>query len=467
MTPENTTAANAGTQRSAVVILAAGKGTRMRSDTPKVLHRIGGAPMLHHAMRTALSLAPARLAVVVGHDPANWAEAVGEAARALVPNVAICKQPEQLGTGHAARMATPALEGFAGDVFVLFADTPFLAPETLARMAAARDGGADIVALGFEAETPGAYGRMVTGPGNSLERIVEARDATPEELAIRTCNSGVIAADCAILLRLLAEVRNDNAKGEYYLTDIIGLARAEGLTARVVRCDEAETLGINDRVQLAEAEATFQARARREAMLAGASMTAPETVFLAWDTEIDRDVSIGPNVVIGPGVRIEDGARIEAFCHLENCRIGAGAGVGPFARLRGGAQVGRGCRIGNFVELKNAVFGDGAKASHLSYVGDASVGPKANIGAGTVTCNYDGFGKHRSEIGAGAFIGTNSSLIAPVSVGDNAYVGTGTVVTKDVPEDAVAVARAPQANHDGLAPRMRERLLARSSKKKD
>jgi len=453
-------AANPVPRPTAVVILAAGKGTRMRSDTPKVLHRIGGAPMLHHAMRAALTLAPARLAVVVG----TGAEAVGAAARELAPEVVICKQAEQLGTGHAARMAAPALAGFEGDVFILYGDTPFLAPETLARMAAARAAGADIVALGFDAETPGAYGRMVIGPGDALERIVEARDATPEELAIPTCNSGVYATDCATALRLLARIGNDNAKGEYYITDIIGLAHAEGLSARVVRCDEAETLGINDRVQLAGAEAVFQSRARRAAMLAGATMVAPETVFLAWDTVIGRDVTIGPNVVIGPGVVIEDGARIEAFCHLEHCQIGAGAAIGPFARLRGAAVVGPGCRIGNFVELKNAVFGAGAKASHLTYVGDASVGPGANLGAGTVTCNYDGFGKHRTQIGAGAFIGTNSSLIAPVSIGNNAYVGTGTVLTRDVPEDAVALARAPQTNREGAAPRLRERLRARSGK---
>ncbi|MFQ5566946.1 MAG: bifunctional UDP-N-acetylglucosamine diphosphorylase/glucosamine-1-phosphate N-acetyltransferase GlmU [Paracoccaceae bacterium] len=446
----------------AVVILAAGKGTRMHSELAKVLHPVGAAPMLHHAMRSALSLAPARLAVVVGPD----AGAVADAAHALVPDAEICEQAEQLGTGHAVRTAEGALAGFEGDVFVLYADTPFISAETLAAMAAARSHGADLVALGFDAAEPGGYGRMVTGPGDALERIVEARDANAEELAIRTCNSGVIAADAKTLFALLAGVGDDNAKGEYYLTDVVGLARAEGLSARVVRCDEAETLGINDRVQLAAAEAAFQARARREAMLGGVTMVAPETVFLAWDTVLGRDVSIGPDVVLGPGVEIADGAEIRAFSHLEQCRVGPGAVVGPFARLRPGSEIGAGARIGNFVEIKNARLGEGAKAGHLAYVGDATVGAGANLGAGTVTCNYDGFAKHRTEIGAGAFVGVNTALIAPVSVGDNAYVGTGTVVTRDVPEDALALSRPPQTNREDFAPRLRERLRARAAKAK-
>ncbi len=447
---------------AAVVILAAGKGTRMRSDLPKVLHPIGGAPMLHHAMRAALGLKPERLAVVVGHG----GEAVGEAARALAPEARICTQAEQLGTGHALRQAAPALEGFAGDLFVLFADTPFVSPATLAAMRAARAAGADLVALGFEAAEPGGYGRMVTGPDGRLERIVEARDASKAERAIRTCNSGILASDAATLLRLLEHVGNANAKGEYYLTDVVALARAEGLTAGLVRCDEAETLGINDRVQLAGAEAAFQARARREAMLNGATMLAPETVFLSFDSVIGRDVTIGPHVVLGPGVEIADGAEIRAFSHLEGCRVGEGASVGPFARLRPGAELGEGAHIGNFVEIKNALIGPGAKANHLSYVGDASIGAGANLGAGTVTCNYDGFAKHRTEIGAGAFVGVNTALIAPVSVGDKAYVGTGTVVTRDVPAEALALARTPLTIREGYARRLRARLEARAGQKK-
>ncbi len=456
------TGKNSPARPSAVVILAAGKGTRMRSDLPKVLHAIGGAPMLHHAMRSALALAPERLAVVVG----NGAEAVAAAARNLVPDASICKQSEQRGTGHAVRMAAEAMAGFEGDLFVLFGDTPFIESGTLHRMKAARAAGADIVALGFEAVEPGGYGRMVTGAGDSLERIVEVKDATAADLAITLCNSGVLAADSQTLFSLLAGLRNDNAKGEYYLTDVVALGRARGLDARMVRCAEMETLGINDRVGLAAAEAAFQSRARRAAMLGGATMTAPDTVYLAWDTAIGRDVTIGPNVVIGPGVTIADGATIGAFCDLGDCEIGPGAKVGPFARLRGGVKVGAGCRIGNFVEMKNVELGEGAKASHLAYVGDASVGPGANIGAGSVTCNYDGFAKHRTEIGAGAFIGTNSSLVAPVRVGENAYVGTGTVVTRDVPDDALALARTPQTNREGMALRLREQMRARAEKKR-
>ena len=447
---------------AAVVILAAGKGTRMRSDMPKVLHSIGGAPMLHHAMRAALSLDPERLVVIVGHG----GEAVAAAARALAPDAQVREQAEQLGTGHAVRQAEPALEGFDGDLFVLFGDTPFLSPETLTAMRAARGAGADLVALGFEAGEPGGYGRMVTEPDGTLLRIVEAKDASDADRAIRTCNSGMLVADAANLLGLLARVGNANAKGEYYLTDVVALARQQGLTARLVRCDESETMGINDRVQLAEAEAAFQRRARRAAMLNGATMVAPDTVFLSFDTVVGRDVIIGPHVVIGPGVEIADGAEIRAFSHLEGCRVGPRATIGPFARLRPGAEIGESAHIGNFVEIKNAIVGAGAKANHLTYVGDASVGAAANLGAGTITCNYDGFAKHRTEIGPGAFIGVNTALVAPVSVGENAYVGTGTVVTRDVPAKALALSRAPQTIREGYAQRLRARLKARAESRK-
>ena len=450
------------TRATAVVILAAGKGTRMCSNLPKVLHPIAGAPMLHHAMRAGLSLAPARVVMVVGQET----DAVASAARTLLPATMICEQAEALGTGHAVRMAEAALANFCGDVFVLYGDTPFISAATLGAMAAARTAGADLVALGFDAADPGGYGRMVTGPGDALQRIVEARDASADQLAIRTCNSGVIAADSATLFGLLTKLTNDNAKREYYLTDVVALARADGLTARVVRCDEAETLGINDRVQLAQAEAAFQASARRTAMLGGVTMTAPETVFLAWDTVLGRDVTIAPNVVFGPGVEISDGAEIRAFCHLEGCRIGPAAIIGPFARLRPGSDIGESARIGNFVEIKNAQIGQGAKVNHLSYVGDATMGAKASIGAGTITCNFDGFAKHLTQIGAGAFIGSNSALVAPVSIGENAFVGTGTVVTRDVPEDALALSRTPQTNREGIAPRLRETIRTRADNKK-
>ena len=286
-----------------------------------------------------------------------------------------------------------------------------------------------------------------------------------DQLAIRTCNSGVMAGDCATMLRLLDRVGNANAQGEYYLTDIVALACADGLIARVVLCDEAETLGINDRVQLAEAEALFQAAARRAAMLAGATLIAPETVWFSHDTRLGRDVIVHPNVVFGPGVSVADGAEIRPFCHLEGAKVGPGATVGPFARLRPGAQLAQGTHIGNFVEIKNAEIGQGAKVNHLSYIGDASLGPKVNIGAGTITCNYDGFSKHRTEIGAGAFIGVNTALVAPVGVGPDAYVATGTVVTRDVPADALAIARTAQQNREGVASRLREKLRAKREKR--
>ena len=448
----------------AVVILAAGRGTRMKSDLPKVLHPIGGAPMLHHAMLAARALAPARLAVVVGHG----GEAVGRAAQAVMPDAAVAVQERQLGTGHAVLAARDALEGHDGDLFVLFADTPFLRPGTLEAMRAARTApgaGADIVVLGFEAREPGRYGRLVQDADGALEAIVEARDASAAQLAIRTCNSGLMAGDCATMLRLLDRIGKDNAQGEHYLTDIVALARAEGLTARVVLCDETETLGINNRVELSQAEALFQDRARHAAMLEGATLIAPETVWFSLDTRLGRDVVVHPNVVFGPGVSVADGAEIRAFCHLEGAEVGPGAVVGPFARLRPGARLAAATHIGNFVEIKNAEIGQGAKVNHLSYIGDASLGAKVNIGAGTVTCNYDGFSKHRTEIGDGAFIGVNTALVAPVGVGSGAYVATGTVVTRDVPAEALAIARTPQQNREGTATRLRDKLQARKREK--
>jgi len=443
----------------AVVILAAGQGTRMHSARPKVLHAVGGRPLLHHAMAAAETLAPERVVLVVGHG----GEAVAEAARMAQRGVRIVEQAERLGTAHAVSMAATELAGFAGDLFVLYADTPFIRPETLACLGDALAGGAALAVLGFETAEPGRYGRLVLGSDGRLQRIVEAKDATEAEMALTTCNSGVMAGDAATMLRLIGEVGNDNAQGEYYLTDLPGLARAEGREVVAVFCPEAETLGVNDRVDLARAEAAFQAAARRAAMLGGATLIAPETVTFSHDTILGRDVTVGPNVVFGPGVRVAEGARIEAFCHLEGTTIGPGSQVGPFARLRGGAQIGVECRIGNFVEVKNASFADGAKAAHLSYLGDAEIGEGANIGAGTITCNYDGVMKHRTEIGPGAFIGSNTALVAPVRVGADAYVATGTVVTEDVPADALAIARPRQTNRDGLAARLRKAFQARKA----
>jgi bifunctional UDP-N-acetylglucosamine pyrophosphorylase/glucosamine-1-phosphate N-acetyltransferase len=440
----------------AVLVLAAGQGTRMNSDMPKVLHPLAGAPLVAHAIATARALEPARLVVVTGHG----AEAVQAAVEGIAPEAVCVHQAEQRGTAHAVRQAEAALAGFDGDVIVLYGDTPLIRAETLEAMRAARAEGAAVVVLGFEAADPGGYGRLVLEDDGALAAIVEAREARPQELAIRLCNSGVIAADRATLFDLLAAVRDDNAKGEFYLTDIVGLARGRGLGAAVITCPEAETLGVNSRADLAAAEAAFQARARSAAMENGATLTDPGSVFFALDTVVGRDVTIGPNVVFGPEVTIESGARIEAFCHLEGCHVSRGAIVGPFARLRPGAELAEDVRVGNFVEVKNAILDEGAKVNHLSYIGDAHVGARANVGAGTITCNYDGVFKHRTEIGAGAFIGSNTALVAPVRVGAGALVAAGSAITADVPDGALALARGRQANKEGLGMRLMERLRA-------
>ncbi|MEX5729508.1 bifunctional UDP-N-acetylglucosamine pyrophosphorylase/glucosamine-1-phosphate N-acetyltransferase [Rhodovulum iodosum] len=437
---------------TALIILAAGEGTRMKSDRPKVLHEVAGAPLLAHAMAAGALLAPDRTVVVAGHHAA----AVEAAAREIDPQAQVVLQEEQLGTAHAVARARPALDGFEGDAIVLYGDTPFIRPETLGAMIAARAGHA-VVVLGFRPADAGRYGRLVTA-GDALERIVEYKDATEAERAIGLCNSGVIAADAATLFDLIHAVGNDNASGEYYLTDIVGLARARGLSATAVTCDEAETMGVNSRADLARAEAAFQARARAAALETGVTLTAPETVHFAFDTVIGRDAVIEPNVVFGPGVSIESGARIRAFSHLEGCHVSRGAIVGPYARLRPGAELAEDVRIGNFVEVKNAQIDAGAKVNHLSYIGDASIGEAANIGAGTVTCNYDGVFKHRTEIGARAFIGSDTMLVAPVKIGDEAMTASGSVITSDVPEGALALGRARQEVKPGLARKMFERL---------
>ncbi len=437
-----------------LIVLAAGQGTRMLSDRPKVLHEIGHAPMFAHALASGAVLEPERTVLVVGHG----AEAVAEAAREIDEAIAIAVQEEQKGTAHAVLAAAPALEGAGGDTVVLYGDTPFIRPETLEAMKEAR-AAHDIVVLGFEAADPARYGRLILD-GDRLLRIVEFKDATPEERAIALCNSGVVMADTATLLRLCAAVRNDNAAGEYYLTDIVALARSDGLSATVVLCDEAETLGVNSRADLAAAQAAFQARRRAEALANGVTLTAPDTVFFAHDTWVGRDALIEPNVIFGPGVTVETGARIRAFSHLEGCHVGAGAIVGPFARLRPGAELANDSHVGNFVEIKNARIGEGTKVNHLSYIGDAEVGGGTNIGAGTITCNYDGVSKHRTEIGARAFIGSDTMLVAPVRIGDGAMTATGSVITSDVPPGALAVARARQETKPGYATRLFEKLKA-------
>ncbi|CUH33051.1 Bifunctional protein GlmU [Jannaschia seosinensis] len=438
---------------TALIVLAAGRGSRMLSDRAKVLHEVAHAPLLAHALRAGESIAPERTVIVAGHD----GDAVVAAARAHDPGAVVVRQTEQLGTAHAVAQARDALAGFEGDVIVLYGDTPFIRPATLESMLAARTAGADVVVLGFEAADPGRYGRLVA-QGDRLERIVEAKDASAEELSIRLCNSGVIAADAGVLFSLLDQVGCDNAAGEYYLTDIIALARAGRMSARLVTCPEAETMGVNTRADLAAAEAAFQRRMRDEVMATGATLTAPETVFFAHDTIVGHDVVIEPNVVFGPGVTLEDGAVIRAFSHLEGCRVAGACVVGPYARLRPGTELARGARVGNFVEVKAARIAAGAKLNHLSYVGDADVGARANIGAGTITCNYDGVFKHRTEIGAEAFIGSNTALVAPVRVGAGAMTGSGSVVTEDVPDGALALGRAKQINKDGLAARLMARL---------
>ncbi|QQA44177.1 bifunctional UDP-N-acetylglucosamine diphosphorylase/glucosamine-1-phosphate N-acetyltransferase GlmU [Pelagovum pacificum] len=437
---------------TALILLAAGLGTRMNSDMPKVLHQVAGAPLLIHAMKSAAALTPERTIVVAGHG----ADAVEAAAKDWDEDVRVALQTEQLGTGHAVLQAKEALAGHTGDAIVLYGDTPFIRPETLEAMIEARQSHA-VVVLGFEAADPGRYGRLVT-EGDDLLRIVEFKEATDEERAITLCNSGVICADAEVLMDLVGAVGNDNAAGEYYLTDIVEIARDRGLTATVVRCDEAETLGVNTRAQLAAAEAAFQVRARAELMEDGVTMTAPETVFLAHDTVIGRETIVEPNVVFGPGVTVESGARIRAFSHLEGCHVSQGAEVGPYARLRPGAELSERAKVGNFVEVKNATLAEGAKVNHLTYIGDANVGARSNIGAGTITCNYDGVFKHHTEIGADAFIGSNTMLVAPVTVGAGAMTASGSVITRDVPDGAMGIGRGRQENKAGFATRMFEKL---------
>ncbi|WP_281994882.1 bifunctional UDP-N-acetylglucosamine diphosphorylase/glucosamine-1-phosphate N-acetyltransferase GlmU [Ruegeria faecimaris] len=443
----------------ALVILAAGKGTRMNSDIPKVLHPIAQAPMLVHAMRAGAVLSPERTVIVTGHG----SEAVAKATLAEDETAQIAIQAEQLGTAHAVAQAREALQGFNGDVVVLYGDTPFLQPETLERMIEARAKN-DLVILGFEAADPARYGRLVMN-GQTLERIVEYKDASDKERDITLCNSGLLACDAELLFSLIDSVGNDNAAGEYYLPDVVAIARSRGLNVTAVACDEAQTLGVNSRVDLAAADAVFQARARADLLDLGVTLMAPETVYLAADTVIGRDTVIEPNVVFGPGVTVESGATIRAFSHLEGCHVSRGAIVGPYARLRPGAELAENTRVGNFVEIKNAEIAEGAKVNHLSYIGDATVGAATNIGAGTITCNYDGVMKHQTTIGQNVFVGSNTMLVAPVTIGDGAMTATGTVVTRDVEADALAVARAKQDNKPGYARKLFDMLTAKKARR--
>lgn len=431
----------------------------MRSNLPKVLHQVGHRTLVAHVLFAAMQAGGAQIAVVVGPGRDD----VARAARAVAPHAAVFEQRERLGTAHAVLAARQAIETGADDILVMFADTPLVRPETLLRLRAAIAGGAAVTALGFRPKNPAGYGRLVM-EGEELVAIREDKDATDDERKITLCNGGLMALAGDTALKILDRIGNSNAKGEYYLTDAVAMARDLGLKATVIETDEDDVRGINNKAQLAEAEAVLQQRLRAQAMEAGVTLIAPETVFLSIDTAFGKDVTIEPNVVFGPGVTVGDGAVIRSFSHLEGAVVGKGARVGPFARLRPGAKLGEDVHIGNFVEVKAAVIEDGAKANHLAYIGDARVGAKANVGAGTITCNYDGTNKFHTDIGAGAFIGTNSSLVAPVKIGDGAYVGSGSVITDDVPADALAIARGRQVNKEGGAARLRE---INEKKKKD
>lgn len=440
-------------QNIAAIILAAGHGSRMKSAQAKVLHEIGGRAMLGHVIDAAAALNPARIVVVIG----DHAPEAGEYARGLDPEIAVALQSPPRGTGDAVKQAMPALEAFSGAVLVLYGDTPLVTTATLKALSEKIAAGAGVAVLGFRPADPGAYGRLKQDKGGDLEAIVEAKDAKPEELAIGLCNSGVMAFDAASLKKLLPLIKDDNAKKEFYLTDMVALARGDGRTCAVIEADEDEVIGVNSRAELAVAERIFQDRRRDEAMRDGATLLDPATTYFSYDTKIGRDVTIGQHVVFAEGVEVADGAVIKAYCHFEGARIGEGAVVGPYARLRPGADVRAAAKIGNFVEIKKAVIGDGAKVNHLSYVGDADVGEGANIGAGVITCNYDGYAKYKTTIHAGAFIGSNSALVAPVTIGEKAYVGSGSVITKDVADDALAVARGRQTELPGWSKKFRTR----------
>ena len=443
-----------------IVMLAAGQGTRMKSDKPKVMHPLAGRPMIQHGLATltALAPAPAQIAIVIGPGMAAVAKAVAPWPTAV--------QAERLGTAHAVNAAREVIP-HNGTVLVLYGDTPLVTPQTYQRLLAARDDGTAVAVMGFRPADPSRYGRLIINGGGALEAIVEARDATPAQQAIGLCNAGIMAIDGACLFALIDRVGNANAKGEYYLTDIVALARGDGLRCTVVEADVTELMGIDSRAGLAAAEAIVQTELRARAMVAGVTLIDPASVWFSHDTMLARDVVVQPNVFFGPGVRVGEGAEIRVFSHLEGATVAAGAQIGPYARLRPGAVIGPQARVGNFVEVKNATLGDGAKANHLSYIGDATIGAAANIGAGTITCNYDGYGKFHTDIGAGAFIGSNSTLMAPLNIGAGAFVAGGSAISKDVPADALAVGRGRQATKDGWAARRRAlKEAAMASKKK-
>ncbi|ADZ70754.1 bifunctional UDP-N-acetylglucosamine diphosphorylase/glucosamine-1-phosphate N-acetyltransferase GlmU [Polymorphum gilvum] len=442
------------------IILAAGLGTRMRSDLPKVMHPIGNLPMLGHVLKALDDGSRKRIAVVVGPGMERLEALVA----ALAPGATCHLQQERLGTAHAVLAARAALQDPADDVLVLFGDTPLVTPAAIARVRAALARGADMAVLGFHARAPQGYGRLLM-EGERLVAIREEKDASDAERAVTFCNSGIMGFRGAIAEDLIGSIGKANAQGEYYLTDAVELANARRLAVVAETADEDEVQGINTRAQLAACEAVFQARMRRAAMDAGVTLQAPEMVFFSHDTVLEADVFVEPNVVFGPGVHVEGGTRIRAFSHLEGAHVGRDATVGPFARLRPGAELAADTHIGNFVEIKNATVAEGAKVNHLTYIGDADIGAKSNIGAGTITCNYDGYLKHRTTIGAGCFVGSNATLVAPVALGDGAYVAAGSVVTDAVPADALAIGRGRQEVKPGRARALRERLAAEKARR--
>jgi len=445
----------------AIIVLAAGKGTRMKSALPKVLHQAAGRSLLAHVLHVVKALTPTKTVVVSGPG----VEEVTTETKATIPGAAIVIQKERLGTANAVAMARPALTDFSGTILVLYADAPLIQPETVKTLAAMVSAKNPLAVLGFESANPQGYGRLLQNAKGGVVAIREELDASPKEKSITLCNSGILAIQSALLWRLLPKIGKSNAKGEYYLTDLVGLLANEGANVGLASCPESEVLGVNDRVQLAAIEAHLQARLRRVHMLNGVTLTASETVFFCADTAIGQDVTIGPHVVFGPGVTVADNAEILAFSHIEGANIGTGARIGPYARLRPGADIGRDAHIGNFVEVKKAVIGEGAKANHLCYIGDAEVGANTNIGAGTITCNYDGYEKHLTEIGENVFVGSNTAFIAPVKVNDGANIAAGSVITKEVPADSLAITRASLQIHDGWAAKYREIKKARKAMK--
>ncbi|MBT6033848.1 MAG: bifunctional UDP-N-acetylglucosamine diphosphorylase/glucosamine-1-phosphate N-acetyltransferase GlmU [Kordiimonadaceae bacterium] len=443
----------------AIVILAAGKGTRMKSSLHKVLHPLGGRPMLHHLMDTLVPMKPSKKVIVVGAGKEQVEASVGNQADIVV-------QEPQLGTGHAVQVTKAQLSDFNGDVLILYGDVPLISEETMQKMIDIRsDQNAAVVVLGFTPVDAKSYGRLKVSDSGNLDAIIEYKDASSEERAIKLCNSGIMAMNSEHMFTLLDALDNDNAAKEFYLTDVVKLANQKGLNCAVVEAEEQEVMGINSRSELAEAEAEFQNKARQNFMDEGVTLSDPSSVYFSHDTKIGQDVTIGPNVFFGPGVSVADNVTINAFCHIEGATIGEGSSVGPFARLRPAAELGKGVKVGNFVEIKKARIEDGAKVSHLSYIGDARVGKNANIGAGTITCNYDGYFKYHTDIGDGAFIGSNSALVAPVNIGAGAIVGAGSVITSVVDSDALAIGRPKQRALGGWATKFRQTQQTKKDKK--